>query len=112
MTAASTKAIAEILDVDFAHMSDIKQVRWMSSKSRAVSALEQNLKAVAGHLEHNSVSGTRADVRLKSHNFFSSFWYRSENIVMNLPGFCFNAFSFMTASSTKSDISINNRSSS
>ena len=55
------KAIAEILDVDFAHMSDIKQVRWMSSKSRAVSALEQNLKAVAGHLEHNSVSGTRAD---------------------------------------------------
>jgi hypothetical protein len=44
-----------------AHMSDIKQVRWMSSKSRAVSALEQNLKAVAGHLEHNSVSGTRAD---------------------------------------------------
>lgn len=33
----------------------------MSSKSRAVSALEQNLKAVAGHLEHNSVSGTRAD---------------------------------------------------
>jgi hypothetical protein len=32
--------------------------------------------------------------------------------VMNLPGFCFNAFSFMTASSTKSDIAINNRSSS
>ena len=30
------------------------------TKSRAVSALEQNLKAVAGHLEHNSVSGTRA----------------------------------------------------
>jgi hypothetical protein len=49
------KAIAEILDVDFAHMSDIKQVRLMSSKSRAVSALEQNLKAVAGHLEHNSL---------------------------------------------------------
>jgi hypothetical protein len=24
------KAIAEILDVDFAHMSDIKQVRWNS----------------------------------------------------------------------------------
>ena len=55
------KAIAEILDVDFAHMSDIKQVRLMSSKSRAVSALEQNLKAVAGHLKHNSASGTRAD---------------------------------------------------
>ena len=53
------KAIAEILDVDFARMSEIKQVRWMSSKSKAVSALEQNLKAVAGHLEHNSVSGTR-----------------------------------------------------
>jgi hypothetical protein len=31
---------------------------------------------------------------------------------MNLAGFCFNAFSFMTAASTKSDISINNRSSS
>lgn len=40
------KAIADILDVDFAHMSDIKQFRWMSYKSRAVRALEQNLEAV------------------------------------------------------------------
>jgi hypothetical protein len=49
-------------------MSDIKQVRWMSSKSRAVSALKQNLKAVAGHqqLQLNLIFQLTTDLQAES----------------------------------------------
>ncbi|KAJ8318674.1 hypothetical protein KUTeg_003765 [Tegillarca granosa] len=55
------KEVADVLDVTFSHMSDVKQVRWMSSKYRAIEALQKNYPAIVTHLEHNSASGNRAD---------------------------------------------------
>ncbi|XP_076099754.1 zinc finger protein 862-like [Mytilus galloprovincialis] len=53
--------ISEILDQILLHFGDIKQVRWLSSKERAVKAMLSNYEVVVSHLEHDFVAGSRAD---------------------------------------------------
>ncbi|KAJ1123504.1 hypothetical protein NDU88_001973 [Pleurodeles waltl] len=44
------KEISRIIDENFAHFTDIKQIRWVSSKTRALAAMQQNLQTVVLHL--------------------------------------------------------------
>lgn len=44
------KEISRIIDENFAHFTDIKQVRWVSSKTRALAAMQQNLHILVLHL--------------------------------------------------------------
>lgn len=53
--------IAALLNTSLAHFSSVKQVRWLSSKARAIDAVKQNLGSVASHLEHDAAAGIRAD---------------------------------------------------
>jgi len=53
--------ISEILDQILLHFGDIKQVRWLSSKERAVKTMLFNYEVVVSHLEHDFVTESRAD---------------------------------------------------
>ncbi|KAJ1211533.1 hypothetical protein NDU88_006891 [Pleurodeles waltl] len=44
------KEISRIIDENFAHFTDIKQIGWVSSKTRALAAMQQNLQTVVLHL--------------------------------------------------------------
>ncbi|XP_078514935.1 zinc finger protein 862-like [Lissotriton helveticus] len=46
----NAKEMSRIIDENFAHFTDIKQVRWVSSKTRALAAMQQNLQIVVLHL--------------------------------------------------------------
>ncbi|XP_070535062.1 zinc finger protein 862-like [Ptychodera flava] len=46
--------ICAVLEEFGAHFSNVKQVRWLASKERAIKAIKQNLPAVAMHLQHSS----------------------------------------------------------
>ena len=48
--------ISEILDQILLHFGDIKRVRWLSSKERAVKAIIFNYEVVVSHLEHDFVT--------------------------------------------------------
>ena len=45
--------ISEICDQILLHFGDIKQVRWLSSKERAIKAMLFNHEVVVSHLEHD-----------------------------------------------------------
>ena len=45
------KEVASVLELVFVHMPEIKELRWLSSKARAVEALLKDLAAIAVHLE-------------------------------------------------------------
>ena len=55
------KEISHLFETELAHFSAVKQVRWLASKERAVSALKRNLATVVLHLEHRHTEGTRAE---------------------------------------------------
>ena len=55
------KEISHLFETELAHFSAVKQVRWLASKQRAVSALKRNLATVVLHLEHRHTEGTRAE---------------------------------------------------
>ena len=55
------KEISHLFETELAHFSVVKQVRWLASKERAVSALKRNLATVVLHLEHRHTEGTRAE---------------------------------------------------
>ena len=55
------KEISHLFETELAHFSAVKQVRWLASKERAVSALKRNLATVVMHLEHRHTEGTRAE---------------------------------------------------
>ncbi|CAC5425897.1 unnamed protein product [Mytilus coruscus] len=40
---------------------DVKQVRWLSSKERAIKTMLGNYEVVVAHLEHDFVAGSRTD---------------------------------------------------
>ncbi|XP_052241384.1 zinc finger protein 862-like [Dreissena polymorpha] len=46
------QAFADILESELLHYGDVKTVRWVASKARALRAIQQNLFATIGHLEH------------------------------------------------------------
>ena len=46
------KQVASTLDEELKSFSDIKQVRWVASKERALKAILQNLSSLAAHQEH------------------------------------------------------------
>ena len=46
------QAFADILESELLHYGDVKTVRWVASKARALRAIQQNLFATLGHLEH------------------------------------------------------------
>ncbi|XP_006823169.1 zinc finger protein 862-like [Saccoglossus kowalevskii] len=48
------KDSSDVLEHDLSHISGVKQVRWLSSKERAVKAIKNNYEAVVTHLEHAS----------------------------------------------------------
>ncbi|XP_062616845.1 zinc finger protein 862-like [Saccostrea cucullata] len=52
------RAIAEILEKELIHFSNVKQVRWLASKARAIDAVKKNFEQVVTHLEHNNLSST------------------------------------------------------
>lgn len=55
------KDIADVMEKDFAHLSNVKQVRWLSSKQNALNAVKNNYCIIVSHLENSNVQGTRAD---------------------------------------------------
>jgi len=58
--------IAEVLDITLCRFGTVKQVRWVSSKLRAVKAIIRNYPALVMHLEHASNSKTTESVKAKA----------------------------------------------
>ena len=46
------KEIAEVLESQLLRHGEVKAIRWVSSKSRAIHAIKVNLQATVTHLEH------------------------------------------------------------
>ncbi|KAK3095892.1 hypothetical protein FSP39_020416 [Pinctada imbricata] len=57
------RSVAESLETSVISFTDLKKTRWVSSKCRAVKALENNMSAVVTHLEAMSAKGDPPEAR-------------------------------------------------
>ncbi|XP_070560279.1 zinc finger protein 862-like [Ptychodera flava] len=48
------QAISDMLEQNLCHLSGVRQVRWLSSKERAVKAVSHNYQAIVTHLENTA----------------------------------------------------------
>lgn len=60
------QAIAEILDQELVMYSDIKSIRWVSSKQRAVKAVVQDYEATVTHLEQILETSKKTDEKAQA----------------------------------------------
>ena len=79
------KAIAAVLEEDLAHISGVKQVRWLASKTRAIKSLLQNLPMISSHLEH-AASRNSSDEAAKAKGYLRE--VSSVKFVMMLHAVC------------------------
>lgn len=67
------KAIAEALETDLLRYGEVKAIRWVSSKSRAIHAIRVNLQATVAHLEHAMSRKGSADEAGKAKKLLQEF---------------------------------------
>ena len=68
------KEIASVLQIEFVHLPEIKEVRWLSSKYRADEAVLKDLSAIAVHLEEIATGSTeKANKAKRLHKELTSF---------------------------------------
>ena len=68
---AHLRSISEVLDQDLIMYSDIKSIRWVSSKRRAVNAIVQDYEATVMHLEQVIETSKRTDEKSQAKRIHS-----------------------------------------
>ena len=68
---ANLRSMAEVLDVDFVTYSDIKSIRWVASKTRAVKAVITDYQATVTHLEQILETSKRTDEKSQAKKIHS-----------------------------------------